>query len=196
MLHDPAFEEAGLRTFATNAVAGFRHAVAIFALGCAACAGTPEAPPPEPEVGDQQLLEYQAECNLLRPREAILRVRWPVSATLRDARIEVSPYKDGFRTGRFVAAPVGEARALPESGVPLREPDGQAAKPALPGTFAVRIESLRLVKDGVLIEAVLGGLIPGVNYYLRVPGLPGPTIRVQAPICPVDYVDPPGEPPG
>jgi hypothetical protein len=172
-----------------------RHAIPLFALVCAACAAVPDASPPDRDVVDQQVLEYQAECSLLKPREAILRVRWPVSATLRDTRIEVSPYKDGFRTGRFVAAPAGDPKALPESGAPLRAPEGQAVAPALPETFAVRLESLRLVKDGAMIEAVLGGLIPGVNYYVRVPGIPGPTLRVQAPICPVDYVDSPRESP-
>lgn len=173
-----------------------RHAIPLFALVCAACAAAPDAsPPPEREVVDQQLLEFQPECSLLKPRESILRVRWPVSAALRDALIEVSPYKDGFSTGRFVAAPVGDPRALPESGAPLRAPEAQTVTPALPGTFAIRLESLRLVKDGSLIEAVLGGFIPGVNYYVRVRGFPGPAIRVQAPICPVDIVDPPGESP-
>jgi hypothetical protein len=170
------------------------HAIPLFALVCAACAAAPDASPPD-RGGVDQKLDYQAECSELKPREAILRVRWPVSAKLRDARLEVSPYKDGFSTGRFVAVPAGDPKALPESGAPLRAPEGQRVAAELPGATAIRLESLRLVKEGAQIEAVLGGLIPGVNYYVRVRGIPGQTIRVQAPICPVDFVDPPKESP-
>ena len=152
-------------------------------------------PPTHETAGEQPILEYQAECSLLKPRESVVRVRWPAPAKPVDVRIEVSPYKDGFSTGRFVSAPAGDPRAVPSSGVELRAPEvqTQAAKP--PSPLVIRLESLRPVKDGTQIEAVLGGLNPGVNYYIRVPGVPGQTIRVQAPICPVDYVETPKESP-
>jgi hypothetical protein len=170
-------------------------AIPILALACAACAA-PSPPPADPNAGrEQPILEYQPECSQLKPRESVVRVRWPVPAKPEDVRIEVSPYKDGFSTGRFVSAPAGDPRAVPSSGVELRAPEvqAQAAKP--PSTLAIRLESLRPVKDGAQIEAVLGGLNPGVNYYIRVRGVPGQTIRVQAPICPVDYVETPKESP-
>jgi hypothetical protein len=170
-------------------------AIPILALACAACAA-PGPPPPTPDAGrEQSILEYQPECSQLKPRESVVRVRWPVAAKPDDVRIEVSPYKDGFSTGRFVSAPAGDPRAVPSSGVELRAPEvqAQAAKP--PTTLAIRLESLRSLKDGTQIEAVLGGLNPGVNYYIRVRGVPGQTIRVQAPICPVDYVETPKESP-
>jgi hypothetical protein len=168
-------------------------AIPILALACAACAAP--APPPADPGPEQPILEYQPECSQLKPRESVVRVRWPVPAKPEDVRIEVSPYKDGFSTGRFVSAPAGDPRAAPSSGVELRAPEvqAQAAKP--PSTLAIRLESLRPVKDGAQIEAVLGGLNPGVNYYIRVRGVPGQTIRVQAPICPVDYVETPKESP-
>jgi hypothetical protein len=170
-------------------------AILVLALACAACAAPGPPPAAHETAGEQPILEYQAECSLLKPRESVVRVRWPAPAKPVDVRIEVSPYKDGFSTGRFVSAPAGDPRAVPSSGVELRAPEvqTQAAKP--PGPLLIRLESLRPVKDGAQIEAVLGGLNPGVNYYIRVPGVPGQTIRVQAPICPVDYVETPKESP-
>jgi hypothetical protein len=145
--------------------------------------------------GEQPILEYQPECSPLKPRESLVRVRWPVPAKPTDVFIEVSPYKDGFRTGRFVSAPAGDPRAVPPSGVEMRAPEAQTQAARPPSELAIRLESLRLVKDGTQIEAVLGGLNPGVNYYIRVRGVPGQTIRVQAPICPVDFVETPKESP-
>ena len=87
-------------------------AIPILAIACAACAA-PGPPPADPNAGrEQPILEYQAECSVLRPRESVVRVRWPVPAKPVDVRIEVSPYKDGFSTGRFVSAPAGDPRAV------------------------------------------------------------------------------------
>jgi len=170
-------------------------AIPILALAFASCAA-PAPPPAAPDTGrEQPILEYQPECSQLRPREAVVRVRWPVPAKPDDVRIEASPFKDGFSTGRFVSAPAGDPRAVPSSGVELRAPEVPAQAAKSPGPLAIRLESLRAVKDGSQIEAVLGGLNPGVNYYIRVLGVPGQTIRVQAPICPVDYVETPKESP-
>ena len=173
-------------------------AALVLVLACSACA-SPSPPPATSEPPrDLPILESQAECSPLEARQPILRVRWPVPAKPAEVFIDVSPYKDGFTTGRFVSAPAGDPRAVPSSGVVLRAPEAQApaaqaAKP--PGDLTVRLVSLRPVKDGKEIEAVLGGLIPGVNYYVRVRGVPGQTIRVQAPICPVDSVETPRESP-
>ncbi len=170
-------------------------AIPILAFAFAACAAS-GPPPATPEPSQEQpILEYQGECSLLRPRESVVRVRWPVPAKPVDVRIEVSPYKDGFSTGRFVSAPAGDPRAVPPSGVELRAPEAQAQAAKPPSPLTIRLESLQLLKNGTQIEAVLGGLNPGVNYYIRVPGVPGQTIRVQAPICPVDYVETPKESP-
>jgi len=170
-------------------------AIPILALAFASCAA-PAPPPAAPDAGrEQPILEYQPECSQLRPREAIVRVRWPAPAKPDDVRIEVSPYKDGFSTGRFVSAPAGDPRAVPPSGVELRAPEVQAQAAKTPSPLVIRLDSLRSVNDGTQIEAVLGGLNPGVNYYIRVLGVPGQTIRVQAPICPVDSVETPKESP-
>jgi hypothetical protein len=170
-------------------------AIPVFVLACAACA-SPSPPPATPEPPrDLPILEHQAECSQLEARQPILRVRWPIPAKATDVHIDVSPYKDGFTTGRFVSAPAGDPRAAPSSGVVLRAPEAQQQAAQPPSPLAIRLVSLRPVKDGTQIEAVLGGLNPGVNYYVRVRGVPGQTIRVQAPICPVDYVETPRESP-
>jgi hypothetical protein len=169
----------------------------VFVLVYTACA-SPSPPPATPEPGPEQpILEHQAECSQLEARQPILRVRWPVPAAATGVFIEVSPYKDGFTTGRFVSAPAGDPRAVPSAGVVLRPPEvqAQAAPTQQASPLAIRLVSLRPVKDGTQIEAVLGGLNPGVNYYVRIRGVPGQTIRVQAPICPVDSVETPRESP-
>lgn len=170
-------------------------AIPAFVLACAACA-SPSPPPVTPEPGrDLPILEHQAECSPIEARQPILRVRWPIPPKPSDVYIDVSPYKDGFTSGRFVSAPAGDPRAVPASGVVLQAPEARTQAAQAPSPLAIRLMSLRSLKDGTQIEAVLGGLNPGVNYYVRIRGVPGQTIRVQAPICPVDYVETPRESP-
>ena len=141
------------------------------------------------------VLDYRAECSEVKPRAVILRVRWPQAASPPTAQIEVSIYKDGFSTGRFVKAPVADPKSVPESGVTMLAAEGPMAAAKLPDALALRVESLQLVKEGAEIEAVVEGLIPGLNYYVRVRGIGDEVIRVRAPICPADFVEPQGEKP-
>ena len=120
-------------------------AIPVLALAFASCAA-PAPPSAAPDAGrEQPILEYQPECSQLKPREAIVRVRWPVPAKPVDVRIEVSPYKDGFSTGRFVSAPAGDPRAVPSSGVELRAPEVQAqvGENAEPPRDSARVAPLR-----------------------------------------------------
>jgi hypothetical protein len=141
-------------------------------------------------------LDYKAECSEVTPRAVILRIRWPQSVSpTTTPQIEVSIYKDGFTTGRFVKAVVADPKAVPPSGVTMLAAEGPMAAAKLPDALALRVESLQLVKDRAEIEAVLGGLIPGINYYVRVRGISDEVIRIRAPICPADFVDTQGEKP-
>ena len=141
-------------------------------------------------------LDYRAECSEVKPRAVILRVRWPQSVSPTTApQIEVSIYKDGFTTGRFVKAAVADPKAVPESGVTMLAAEGPMAAAKLPEALSLRVVSLQSVKEGAEIEAVLGGLIPGLNYYVRVRGISDEVIRIRAPICPADFVDTQGEKP-
>jgi hypothetical protein len=152
----------------------------LLALMCLSSAGVEGA-----------MLDYSAECSEVKPRAPILRIRYPRSAGAEAAQIEVSIYKDGFATGRFVSASIANPEEAPRSGVALRATQGPLAASQLPEALSLRIESFTSVKEGAEIEVVLGGLIPGLNYYVRV-GRIGEIIRVRAPICPVDFVDPQG----
>jgi hypothetical protein len=142
------------------------------------------------------ILDYKAECSEVTPRAVILRIRWPQSVTpTTTPQIEVSIYKDGFTTGRFVKAAVADAKAIPASGVTMLAAEGPMAAAKLPDALVLRVESLQMVKDGGELEAVLGGLIPGINYYVRVRGISDEVIRIRAPICPADFVDEEAEKP-
>jgi hypothetical protein len=141
------------------------------------------------------MLEYSAECSEITPRAPIVRIRWPRSTGAQAAQIDVSIYKDGFATGRFVSAAITDPAEAPRSGVALRAAQGPLSASKLPEALSLRLESFTAVKDGADIEVVLGGLIPGLNYYLRVGGIGSEIVRVRAPICPVDFVEPQGESP-
>jgi hypothetical protein len=152
-----------------------RLTIPLLALVCLSCSEVEAA-----------TLDYRAECGEVKPAEGILRLRWPKSASPPASHIDLSFYKDGFTTGRFVSAAVVDAKAVPESGVAMLATERPMAESKQPIALSPRLESLRLVKEGTEIEAVVGKLIPGINYYVRVRGIGGEDMRVQAPICPLD----------
>jgi hypothetical protein len=136
---------------------------------------------------------YRAECSEETPRAAVLRIRWPQSRRARS--IDVSVYKDGFRTARFVSAEAAEPEKVPKSGLGMVSAPGPLTEGKLPPALSLRLQSVRSIEDGAAREAVVGDLVPGLNYYVRVPGLSEETIRVRAPICPVDAVETPPDSP-
>lgn len=125
------------------------------------------------------------------PRVPIGRIQWRTDARqAASQRIDIAATKDGFERGRFVtvaglklqAAPkMMRAPALPTDPTPLERP--LLVRPAAP----------RLLADRMIVD--VRQLEPGVLYSFRVVtrtarGLvPGPVVRVQAPICPVDFVE-------
>jgi hypothetical protein len=157
-----------------------RLLIPLIALVCLSRADV-EAAPLDSDV-EAATLDYGVECGMVTPRAVILRVRWPKSASPPATHIDVSFYDDGFTTRRFVSAAVGDLKAVPESGVAMLEAERPTAKQPL--ELYPQLQSLRLVEKGTEVEAVLGELIPGINYFVRVRGISDEVIRIQAPHCP------------
>jgi hypothetical protein len=132
-----------------------------------------------PEV-EGATLDYRAECSEVKP--PVMRLRWPKSASPPATHIDMSFYQDGFTTRRFVSAAVGDLGAVPASGIAMLEAERPMAEQ--PSELYPRLQSLRLVKERAEFEAVLGELLPGIIYYVRVRGISSEVIRVQAPTCP------------
>ena len=76
-------------------------------------------------------------------------------------QIEISIYKDGFTTSRFVKAAVADPKAVPEFGVTMLAAEGPMAAAKLPEALSLRVEFLQSVKEGAEIEVILGGLYSG-----------------------------------
>jgi hypothetical protein len=108
-------------------------------------------------------LSVAARCSDTNRGSSVVEFRWsPPPSAVQAQRLDISMFRDGFRTGRFET--VGRVPAAQD-------------------------------------RLVWGAARAGVNYYWRVMVLtaqgwvPSETGRYEAPICPVDFVDPP-RPPG
>ncbi len=108
-------------------------------------------------------LSVATRCSDITRGSSVVEFRWSAPpAAVQAQRLDVSMFRDGFRTGRFET--VGRVPAAQD-------------------------------------RLVWGTARAGVNYYWRVMVLttqgwvPSETGRYEAPICPVDFVDPP-RPPG
>jgi len=140
---------------------------------------------------DEPRLDYLAECSESEPGEAILRLQWAASATSSDTRIEVTIYKDGFQSRRFVSVSAAEPQAYQKGGATFSALDSKSqGYEASAEALNLDLKALTLDERTKRVEGVVGGLIPGINYFVRVSGVSDEIVRVRAPICPVDSANP------
>lgn len=137
-------------------------------------------------------LTAEASCDDAEaPRVPLGRIQWKTNAgQFATQRIDIAATKDGFERGHFIAIAGLKLQAAPKM---MRAPGLPADPTPLERTLSVRPAAPRLVADRVALD--VHQLEPGILYSLRVVtrtprGLvPGPIVRVQAPVCPVDYVE-------
>ena len=134
--------------------------------------------------------ECRVFCSEEKLRTPVAELTWrSTEARLSTSRIEVTVYKDGFQTGKYVAlrSTKGErSYQLPQ----VKQAQTQELIPALRELVVVEASSLR-ARPGV-VAVRIEGLEPGLNYFWRVVSttsgrqIAEGTTRCQAPVCPAD----------
>lgn len=138
--------------------------------------------------------ECRVFCSEEKLRTPVAELTWrSTEARLRTSRIEVTVYKDGFQTGKYVA--LGSTKGERSYQLPqVKQVQTQELIPALRELVVVEASSLK-ARPGV-VAVRIEGLEPGLNYFWRVVSttngrqIAEGTARCQAPVCPADMQPP------
>lgn len=133
-------------------------------------------------------LECRVFCSDEKLRTPVAELTWrSTQALLSAVRIEVTVYKDGFKTGAYASLDSNQGNRSYQS---QKGRGGQDLIPGLSQLVVVDVRSLR-ERPG-LVAVRIEGLEPGLNYFWRVVSkangrqMAGVTARCQAPVCPAD----------
>jgi hypothetical protein len=160
----------------------------------------------ESHPGPGQAIAY---CSPTSPGTVVAEIRWPIQhaplspsaarSALRAETLSVTTYENGFEQGLSSELTPFQpgARALP-SRAERRQPLVGLDRLKLVDTSTSRIapgsargRALPAPEAPEFISFMVEGLQPGMRYFWRfnVPGEGQQMVTVQAPVCPVDYVD-------
>jgi hypothetical protein len=137
-------------------------------------------------------LAVEPDCQVQLPRESLIDVLWIDPATGRQPqRIDLTSYKRGFSQGLYYSMIAGKDQGF-------KVPQGQNASANLDASMKqMRNRDFQFDAKGGSTRLALGGLVPGMTYFLRVcrfdatnkQWIPSQTIRFDAPVCRNDQVD-------
>lgn len=149
----------------------------------------------------QQVIEAEGICGGPLSQEGEIRLKWTADKErLKKQRIDLSVHKNGLAEGRYTTMfPNNEKAGFKPA--KLTDPKFNGSVEVLPALEKLKIKSLGRETavgdaktgsgDGRLM-VVVTDFEPGLNYFIRVLTLendkwvPGPVVRVEAPVCPKD----------
>lgn len=158
---------------------------------------TDRMPPPDLPIASEKLKEIRElvvlpDCGVEHPRESLIVVNWDKDQDGEAIhRIDLTPYAQGLEQDLFYTL-------IPRQDKSFTYTPKQGSIANLTKTLGgVRVRNFAPGKGTEGNRLSLGGLIPGMTYYLRVSTyspndnawLPGQTLDFDAPVCPFDASD-------
>lgn len=142
-----------------------------------------------PDTAGVRSLRFDASCSRRQPRIAVGEVSWRiVGRDYSNQRLDVTVYKNGFETGLFtVLSPIKKGRGF------SRRLVGTAPPPWLfDEGLGLKVSQVRFDSGSNRISVSVEPLKTSLNHFWRVltrtrrGWVSSPTVRGQAPVCPVD----------